>query len=981
MGNSFRTTTLASAIGIALIGATFAPHAQAAQAGSDGSAKATQANALQSYIIRFTEPGLLHYAGGTQGLNATAPKTNGQRKLDVRTPAAQAYQGYLRSQRESHIAAIAQSLGRELVVSHVYAITMNGIATTLSAAEAARIAQLPVVQSVRQARSFELTTYRGPEYIGAPSIWDGSATPGNLPTRGEGIVVGDIDTGINSTHPSFADDPTCGFDANNHKLLSATDCTSTDVDGRCNGPNPEADDGNGHGVHTASTAAGNKLDGTAVPPPVIPPPNTFMSGVAQCAQLRTYKVCPASGCSDAAITAGIENAIADQVDAANFSIGPTCGSTPGDSPWSDGDLIWLDALNADVFVAASAGNTRANCSDPTGKVANISPWVTTVAASTHDQNVSGTGLLNTTGPGSPPPNTQNINLTPGTGVNPGTALTNTPIRHYVTNELGCTADGGFPPGYFDGAIALISRGTCTFEEKINNAEAAGALVAIIYNNTTGVVNMSVGAAGLPAYSILQVDGQNLETFMDANDPTATTVDFSPAHIQGDVLAGFSFRGPDVLETVTKPDITGPGVNIYAAETPSEGSYGLLSGTSMSSPHLAGSAALVRAVQPSWSVMEVKSALMTTASLPGVEQDGTTPWTVDDVGNGRVDLSKATRAGLTLDESVANFNAANPTGGSINQKQLNLASVRDSNCGASCTWTRTFKNRLHASGSYTLSGVDPAGYHLTFAPATFTLAQDATQAVTITATATSTPTATLSFGRIDIHESANQSPDQHLSVAVKGGTTVPPSGFCTGGNCNLQIDTMTTSFSGLGCASYCGFLWMNRYTPDAGEFPITLNSITTIFGSGAGWNGAGDHINVYVYQDGDGDPTNGATLVGSYIGYTMPTPVNSFATITLPTPIVINGPGDVIIALTNPTGNTGSRPAAMDAGVGYVTNRSYISNGTYVDTVAGSPPDLGSATVDPVPMDAIGISKTLVIRGTGTNGGGRPITLSIEPNAK
>ena len=786
MGNSFRTTTLASAIGIALIGATFAPHAPAAQAGSDGSAKATQANALQSYIIRFTEPGLLHYAGGTQGLNATAPKTNGQRKLDVRTPAAQAYQGYLRSQRESHIAAIAQSLGRELAVSHVYAITMNGIATTLSAAEAARIAQLPGVQSVRQARSFELTTYRGPEYIGAPSIWDGSATPGNLPTRGEGIVVGDIDTGINSTHPSFADDPTCGFDANNHKLLSATDCTSTDVDGRCNGPNPEADDGNGHGVHTASTAAGNKLDGTAVPPPVIPPPNTFMSGVAQCAQLRTYKVCPASGCSDAAITAGIENAIADQVDAANFSIGPTCGSTPGDSPWSDGDLIWLDALNADVFVAASAGNTRANCSDPTGKVANISPWVTTVAASTHDQNVSGTGLLNTTGPGSPPPNTQNINLTPGTGVNPGTALTNTPIRHYATNEIGCTADGGFPPGYFDGAIALISRGTCTFEEKIDNAEAAGALVAIIYNNTTGVVNMSVGAAGLPAYSILQVDGQNLETFMDANDPTATTVDFSPAHIQGDVLAGFSFRGPDVLETVTKPDITGPGVNIYAAlDNATTGGYGYLSGTSMSTPHTAGSGALLRAVHPDWTPSEVKSALMLSAFTQGYEENGTTPWTPDDVGAGRLELTKAALVGFVLDETYANYLAADPGQGG-DPTTLNMASARNVDCVGSCNWTRTLRNALGGPATWQITVNNQAGVDVTVDPPTFAFTGAAgnervfadgfdgtavaplleTQAITITATPTTT-LAAITFVEIVFHEANGLAPDAHMYVAVKG----------------------------------------------------------------------------------------------------------------------------------------------------------------------------------------------------------------------
>jgi hypothetical protein len=592
-------------------------------------------------------------------------------------------------------------------------------------------------------------------------------------------------------------------------------------------------------------------------------------------------------------------------------------------------------------------------------------------------------------------------------------LTNFTLRTYPANLSGCNDTAPvvgqpFPPHYFDNSIAVIRRGfqapgtvACSFVEKITNATAAGAVMVVIANNQNQSVTMNADGTTIPAFAIptlaesdaliafvganLNADGVFADGF-DGFDPHAAIGDYKRGAIfpvTGDVLAGFSFRGPTQApyDNLTKPDITGPGVNIYAGLTTEEGSYGLLSGTSMSSPHLAGSAALVRAVQPTWSVMEVKSAIMTTASLPGVEQDGTTPWTPDDVGNGRVDLSKATRAGLTLNETLANFQAANPTGGSINQKQLNLPSVRDVNCGAVCSWTRTFKNRLHASGTYTLSGADPAGYHLTFTPSTFTLAQDATQTVTITATATAAPPATLSFGRIDIHESASQSPDQHLSVAVKGGTVVPPSGACNGGNCNLQVDTLAPggSFSALGCASYCGFMWLNRYTPDANEYPITLTSITTIFGAGTGWNAAGDHINFYFYQDADNDPANGATLVGQYIGYTMPAPVNALVTITLPTPIVLNGPGDILIAMTNPTGNVGGRPAALDGGASYVPNRSYISNGDYVDTVAGSPPDLASASVDPVSMDVIGISKFLVIRATGTNGGGRPVTL--DPSAQ
>ena len=778
MGNSFRVTTLASAIGIALISANFSPVAFAAPAAN--TAKVTSsipANTRETYIIRFAEPGLLHYSGGTQGLAATAPSAS-QRKLDVRSAASHAYSTYLESQRSAHLASITQSIGRDLDVKHSYLVTMNGVSADLSLSEASRIARLPGVAAVRRAGMQHLDTYHGPEFIGAPSIWDGSAVPGNVATRGQGVVVGVIDTGANSVHPSFADDPTCGvFNAGNHKLLSAVDCSSTDGGGVCNGPNPEANDNNGHGVHTASTAVGNTLDATAVPPPTIPAPFTTMSGVASCASLRTYKVCETNQCSGAAILAGTENAIADQVDVINFSI------SGGTDPWNDSDRTFLDAVGADILVSASAGNTSASVTDPVGAVNHLGPWVNTVAASTHDLNVSGTGLLNATGPGTPPPDVQNITLNPGSGLNAGTPLTGTEIRHYATNEIGCTANGGFPPNYFDNSIALISRGTCTFEEKINNAQAAGALVAIIYNNTSGTINMSVGGATLPAYSIQQVEGQAFVAFIDsagggpadrifadgfdggsASGPAV--VDFTPAVQQGDVIAGFSLRGPSALNTVTKPDITGPGVNIYAALDAAAGSYGYLSGTSMSSPHLAGSAALVRAAHADWTPAEVKSAMMLTAFTTGYEEDRTTPWTPDDVGSGRVDLTKAALAGFVMNETFANFLAAEPPSG--DPKTLNIASARNMNCVDSCDFTRTLRNTLTVPSSWSVTVNAPAGLDVSVDTPSFSFTGGIaeTHAITITAS----PTTTLSdvtYADVVFHEASGLAPDAHVYVAVKG----------------------------------------------------------------------------------------------------------------------------------------------------------------------------------------------------------------------
>ena len=985
MSNPLRITMLAAAIGLALVAV---PPAAAEPAGLEVSAPvATGSTAPQTYIVRFAEPGLLHYGGGTQGMPATALGASGQRRLDTRSGAAREYQRYLADHRATHLAAIAASLGRELAVTHHYAITMNGIAASMTPEEAARVARVPGVASVRASRQFALDTYRGPEYIGAESVWTGSAVPGGVGTRGQGVVVGVVDSGSYVAHPSFANDPACGFDDAHPKFLSAVDCSTTDADGVCNGETPEADPGNGHGVHTASTAVGNRLDANANPPPTIPPPHTFMSGVAPCAAIRTYKVCPISGCTDAAITAGIENAIADRVDVVNFSIGEVCGTQPGESPWSNGDETWLDALGTDIFVAASAGNTRGSCPDPTAKVGNIGPWVTTLAASTHDENVAGFGTMSATGPGAPPIDTQHISMVPGSGLDVGQAMDDVEIRFYAANPIGCTVNGGFPPGYFDGAVALIERGNCAYEEKINNAEAAGAVLAVIYNNHEGFVQMGVGGATLPAYGIQQADGEAYIAFIGASLPSPVTIDFRPAVSQGDVLAGFSLRGPDVLTSITKPDLTAPGVTIFAALDAPENNYGYLSGTSMSAPHAAGAAALVRAIHPAWTPSEVKSALMLTASNDGTREDLVTPWKPDDVGNGRVDLTRAALAGFVLDETYAHYVAADPASGG-DPKTLNLASLRNvDGCDApgTCTWTRTLRGVLPGASSWSVSVNAPPGLAVTVDPPTFsfggtgadgdTLFRDgfegnAVQAITVAAT-TDPELRGMQFADVVFHEASGAAPDAHMPVAVKGSNDDGAFGVdCAAGTCTFRVDALATQFVAIGCESWCGILWFNRFTPEPADYPITITSISTIFGNGTGWNAAGDRINVYIYQDADTDPRNGAVLAGMYQGYTMGAPFNDFTTITLPTPVVVSGPGDVLIGLTNPVGNVGSQPASADTGP--FAGRSWVAS--FEDS--GTPPNFTQLALFLNPDGLAGFDGNWLIRATGTNAAGRPIVLGL-----
>ncbi len=787
MVKSIRQITLTTAIGLALVGAGLQSstivEAAVPQAVTSNGTSQTSGDGV--YIITFEEAGLLHYDGSVNGIQTTAPSASTNNKLDVNSSAAMAYKTYLTSQRTAHRNAIESALGRSLNPTHSYAITQNGIAAHLSPAEASQVAKLPGVKSVREAGVQHIDTYRGPTFIGADTIWSGANTPGQIGTRGQGVTVGVLDSGSYSANPLFANDTTCGFRPSKPKLV-AVDCSVTDVNGFCAGPDPEAAQGNGHGVHTASTVGGNTIDNTANPAPLLPD-GVNMSGVAPCAAIVSYKVCQTSSCDGADILAGINNAIADGVDVINFSI------SGGNSPWLDNDRDFLDAINADVFVAASAGNTRAETPDPVGAVNHLGPWMMSVAASTQDQLIGPQLAVTGPDPLPPMPDLTHVPLNPGstTVVGGTTNFTGDHLYTYPTNIIGCTSTGGFPANYFSGAIAMVRRGTCSFTEKITNAFNAGATFVVIGNNAPGGISMNTaGAPVVPAFSVTQEFGDALIAYAAGNNPPAppadqifkngfdqpavfgATADYARAvqsSRQGDVLAGFSLRGPTPFPYAdeSKPDITGPGVDIYAGLTAAEGSYGFLSGTSMSSPHLAGSAALMRAVHPGWSVTEVKSAMMTTATnAAGVKEDTVTAWDIDDVGAGRIDLTKAALAGLTMNETYANFVAADPDAipaGDV--KTLNLPELRNTGCLPSCSWTRVFKNQLPVSGTWNASFVTDPGFAMIATPSSFTLAPGATQSVVFTATP-SIDLSSIAFGNVILTEQSAMSPAQHLTVAVK-----------------------------------------------------------------------------------------------------------------------------------------------------------------------------------------------------------------------
>ncbi|WP_305119243.1 S8 family serine peptidase [Tahibacter harae] len=805
---NFRMNLLAAVIGASVCGLTIQP--ATAQAPQSATAAATK-----SYIIEFDEAGLFYSDVGMRQRKvpldrAEAASATDAGRIDVNTREARDYILQVQMQQQAHLAQIRSAIGRSnLNVTHYYNITLSGISADLTEAEAEAVAQVAGVKAIYETPQLKRDTFRGPTFIGAPAIWNGSAVPSGLGTRGQGQTLASLDGGTNSTHPSFANDASCGFSIATPKLKSALDCTTASTPtGACNGPNPEDVEG-GHGVHTSSTAAGNVVTTTIDPTlPVVAPYNSI-SGVAPCAAIRAYKMCDDTTCGGNATLAAINNFMAaGDVTAVNYSIGPTAGGTSSTNPWSNGsDKEFLAAVQSGIFVAASAGNTSATLTTPGGRVAHQGPWIMTVANSTQDEVMS--AGISATGPGTPPANTQGIYLVPGSTTAPLTAQITGDIAMYLPNIEGCTdavapnpavsdsgtPGGGFPAGTFTGKIALIQRGDCNFSVKIDNAIGAGAIGVVIYNNIVnfGTVSMDMSAvtsANAKAWFIEGPSGLALKNFIASSAPNAVPGKIDPVSYglrQGDVLNSGSLRGPSAGVTdLTKPDITAPGTDILAAKDPANDNYGLMSGTSMSSPHIAGAGMLMKSLHPSWSPAEIKSAMMLTA-VSGFRENGTTPWTPDDVGSGRIDLSKAARAGFVMD--VANYFPSNTTRPSVaDQRAMNFPSMRNTVCSKAtgCNWTRIVRGVLPA-GNWTATVTNPSpDITLSVAPSTFALSNESifangfqsspstntgasTQSLTITAqpgAGAPVSTTTWWYGKVTFTEANNLSPPLTMTVAIK-----------------------------------------------------------------------------------------------------------------------------------------------------------------------------------------------------------------------
>lgn len=767
------------------------------------------------YIVHLEDAPIALYEGNIKQYLGTKPSNE---KLQMSSTEVIEYSDYLENKQQQFLSQVRQKVANVKPISR-YKVAVNGMALQVSQSKAQAISKLPGVLTVVKERIYTLDTDTGPSLIGAPRVWSGEAQDTGIGNYGEGIVIGIIDTGINTDHPSFADIAGDGYDHTNPlgNNVYLGDCAGafaslcndkligvysydvitssySDTDVFPPGLAANGEDYNGHGSHVASTAAGNVLLNVRESLPELNAEESDgietglilprISGVAPRANIVSYQACwigrqdgdTYSGCPSSAILQSIEDAIQDQVDIINYSI------SGGGQPWDNSvDQAFLSARNAGIFVATSAGNTGPEASS----TVKHAPWYTAVAASEHGRLVSYDKLINNFTGG-----TSNLGALEGKSNSGGISA---PIVYAgdFANPNDPDNDSAqclepFPAGTFSGQIVVCDRGTIARVQKAENVSDGGAGGYVLANMEDGNDNLANDQYVVPGIHIQAAQASQLRNWLSTGTNHAATITASSGILiidpsREDVLGSFSSKGPNSSISTLTPMLGAPGVEIYAAyadqqfghdgHAPAAGDFNYLQGTSMSSPHVAGAAALVKAIHPNWTPDNIRSALAMTASRTVIKEDGVTAADWFDSGSGRVQVDKAVESGLVMQESGANYEAANPTIGG-DPRTLNIPSITDELCIDTCSWTRTFTATKSGTWNVSVENIS-SGIEISSSPSSFSLAAGESQTITTTINLTNANDPDWKFGAVVL--TANGQPDLHIPVSAAVFTGTIPDG--------------------------------------------------------------------------------------------------------------------------------------------------------------------------------------------------------------
>jgi subtilisin family serine protease len=729
-------------------------------------------------MVKLDYDALGSYQGNIAGYAATSPQVTGH-PLNPNSAASKKYLGYVRGVENKFTSALRSAVPAANV-GDTYEGIYGGVALRVPANQVSKLLSLPGVAAVQADTLHKLNVDPvnddDASFIGANTAYEAL---GSSQTAGKGVIIADIDTGVWPEHPSFAarSDLTpppatadgharaCNFGTNpltgsafvcNDKLIEGQVFLNTYNSALHDELYPTtARDSNGHGTHTTSTAGGNPI----AHPTLFGVDRGPIQGIAPGAYLMSYKALGPQGGFSSDLVAAIEQAVFDGANVINYSIGP---NTPQSAYTAPDDLAFLDAFDAGVFVSTSSGN-----SGP-GTAAHLGPWEMTVGATTLQRAFTSTATL--TEPGGASLAISGSSIMPG--ISTATPVVEASDAPYSDALCGRPA----APGTFTGKIVICVRGGTNANGPIGRAQkgfdvAQGGAAGMFLINPV-VQDTETDNHFLPAVHFDAPAGNQLQSFMSSHTGvTATFTSGQKSVGQGDVMAAFSSTGPggDFL----KPDIAAPGVQILAGNTPTPTDvasgppgqlYQAIAGTSMSAPHITGSAALVLALHPGMTPAEVKSALMMTANTDVVQADGTTPATPFDDGAGRVDLNGVVDPGLVLDVTQAQMNAVLTD--SIHRIDLNEPSVYDAALPGTVTTTRTFTNITSQAATYNVSATSTLPGGVTVSPSTIHVAPHGTAVVRITLNGADGTAGKTYTGQIDLSQMKGGSNHLHLPVAFR-----------------------------------------------------------------------------------------------------------------------------------------------------------------------------------------------------------------------